>query len=298
MPAGFNNGQIEYIKAVANVNGHKTYKPIVWPATREAISNNHLSRTHDTALKYRLFTLGYSPLVYDTGAVTPTTDIAPLANVDELTIFNIAPVADENALEQQRQGAEGFLESTHLRIRCLVDNPSTGGFHSEHNEYRMIVFRHKERQHIVRSHAQNFSNPFYDLFHGTANFKIGFSGRRQQEQLSGTNEYLPISATDSYGRNWVDAQYAMTAPINKEDYVVMKDHRFFLGKEYGGKNIFETTLHWDWRDPIATTSTDVTETESDKNYTWFILFMGNSNNTEGDATLNIQMHGTTHMTSG
>lgn len=298
MPAGFNNGQIEYIKAVANVNGHKTYKAITWPLIRDSIATNHLANTHDTNLKYKLFTLGSAPLVFPSGSVDATTDLITVPNTEELQVFNIPAVADENADIDERQGAEGFLESTHLRFRCLIDNPSTGGFHSEHNEYRMIVFRHKERQHSNRQHAENFCNPFYDLFHGTANFKCGFTGHRRQEVINGSVTYINDASTDKYSSLWVDAQSAMTIPINKEDYVVMKDHRFFLGKEYGGKNIFETTLHWDWRDPIATTSTDVTDTESNKNYSWFILVMGNSNNTEGDATLNIQIHGTTHMTSG
>lgn len=297
MPAGFNNGQIEYIKAVANVNGHKTYKPIVFPTTKASIATNHLINLHDTALTYRLFNLGKNPLVYPSGTINNATDVSSLP-ATELDCFEIPPVSDENASALQRQGAEGFLESTHLRFRCIVDNPATGSFNAEHNEYRMIVFRHKERQHHVRNHAQNFSDWRYDLFQGTQNRKVGFLGYRQVEDLGGNIEYVPSSGVTNYGLGWIDNQSAMTFPINKEDYVVMKDHRFFLGKEYGGKNIFETTLHWDWKDPIATTSNDVTETESNKNYSWYILFMGNSNNTEGDATLNITIHGTTHMTSG
>lgn len=297
MPAGFNNGQIEYIKAVANVNGHKTYKPITFPTTKTSIATNHLINLHDSALTYRLFTLGSAPLVYPTGNITNATDTSILP-ATELNVFAIQPVSDENANNVQRQGAEGFLESTHLRFRCTVDNPTTGDFNAEHNEYRMIVFRHKERQHSVPLHAQNFSDWRYDLFQGTRNYKCGFLGFRSNEQLEGNHQYNPSADPVAYGQLWIDNQSAMTFPINKEDYVIMKDHRFFLGKEYGGKNIFETTLHWDWRDPIATTSNDVTETESDKNYTWYILIMGNSNNTEGDASLHIQIHGTTHMTSG
>lgn len=298
MPAGFNNGQIEYIKAVANVNGHKTYKPIAFPSTRVQINTEHLTETHDTSLKYKLFSLGHVPLVHPPGPITKTTDMVDLSPCEPLNVFDIPIVADENAGFDERQGAEGFLESTHLRIRCLLDKAATGDFTTEHNEYRMIVFRHKERQHDKPRMAENFSNPYYDLFQGTNSYKIGFKGQRAKQDLNNDLSYYNTSDVAYYGHFWVDAQSAMTFPLNKEDYVVMKDHRFFLGKEYGGKNIFETTLHWDWRDPIATGDADVTTTENNKNYTWYILFMGQSNNTEGDASLNITMHGTTHMTSG
>lgn len=298
MPAGFNNGQIEYIKAVANVNGHKTYKPILFPSAKSSIATEHLTGLHDGALKYRVFTLSKAPLVYPTGPISATTDLITLPNVTDLSVFDIPPISDENAAIYQRQGAEGFLESTHLRFRCILDNPTTGDFTSEHNEYRMIVFRHKERQHSNAQHTQNHSNFWYDLFHGIGNYKVGLNGYRSVEDIQGNIDYVNNSLVGDYGYKWVDNQSAMTLPLNKEDYVIMKDHRFFLGKEYGGKNIFETTLHWDWRDPIATASTDVTESESNKNYTWFIMFLGNSNNTEGDASLNITIQGTTHMTSG
>jgi hypothetical protein len=92
----------------------------------------------------------------------------------------------------------------------------------------------------------------------------------------------------------------MTVPINKESWVVMRDHRFYLGKEYGGKNIYEDAFHWDWKDPIATSSDDVTETDNEKNYTWYIMLMANNNSliSQDNPTLSIRFTGTTHMTSG
>jgi len=297
MPAGFNNGQIEYIKSIANVNGHKTYKPIQFPFTRATIDTNHLTLTQDTHLKFNLFSLHKNPLVYGAGAITAATE--PVAvTATELNALSVTPVNDETPDINQRQGAEGFLESTHLRIRCLLDNPSTGGFTGEHNEYRMIVFRHKERQHSSKQFAENFSNPYYDLFQSLNGYKIGFSGYRAEININGNIDYSNSNLSVDYGTKWVDAQSAMTFPVNTSDYVVMKDHRFFLGASYGGKNMFETSLHWDWKDPIATTKDDLTTTESNKNYSWYILIMGNSNNTLAGATLNITIAGNTHMTSG
>ena len=301
MPAGFNNGQIEYIKSIANVNGHKTYKAISYPVTRPlsgAIGVNHLTGVHDTNLRYLCMTLGHIPKVYPAGAIGPTTDLIDAPDLYALNAFDIPATADENAAEYQRQGAEGFLESTHLRVRCLLDHEASGAFTAEHNEYRMIVFRHKERQHDVPNLSDNRSNWKYDLFHGLGGFKCGFSGFRHETDVSSDINYDNNSSPAGCCITWVDAQSVMTCPINTADYVVMKDHRFFLGASYGGKNIFETTLHWDWKDPIATTLNDVTTTESNKNYTWYILIMGNSNSTTSICTLNVDIKGLTHLTSG
>ena len=98
-----------------------------------------------------------------------------------------------------------------------------------------------------------------------------------------------------------DEAGVMTLPINKQDYVVMKDHRFFLGKEYGGKNIYETTFHWDWNDPFSTQASDLSHTDvNEKNYCWYIMLFANNNTYSGSnfPELNVSITGTTHCTSG
>jgi len=91
----------------------------------------------------------------------------------------------------------------------------------------------------------------------------------------------------------------MTCLVNKEDYVVMKDVRFYLGKEYGGKHIYEDTLHWDHADPIATEAEDLTHNDSNnKNYTWYVAFFCTTNNTTMAEFPYVRMDTTTHVTSG
>lgn len=90
----------------------------------------------------------------------------------------------------------------------------------------------------------------------------------------------------------------MTARINKDDYVVMKDVRFFIGKEHG-KSHFEDTLHWDWNDPIDTPSTNVlsSPTLNSKNYRWHMTLIGTSGGS-GECALNATVRWTTKMESG
>lgn len=300
MPAGFNKGQVEYIKAIASVNDHKTYKPIVWPVTQNLTQSNDLSKTHNTTLKYRLWTLGQRPYTRnDAGAIARYA----AADMEELDAFNIPKTTDSDGTvgAQIREGDEGFLESTHLRLRCILPTDDTSGDLSVlHGEYRIIVFRARDTQSHVLEHTKDQANLFFNLFRGIQNYNIGFSGYESKEGIQGTVDYVPYSAPTGYDQYFVSHDGAMTLPVNREAWVVMKDHRFFLGKEYGGKNIYETTLHWDWRDPIATASDDITESNPDKNYNWHVLIMGTTNNLDGtaDARLVVKMTGTTHMTSG
>lgn len=300
MPAGFNKGQVEYIKAIASVNDHKTYKPISYPATQSLTISNDLTKTHNTALSYRLWCLGKRPIVRDTlGNLTQLGS----ATIDSLDAFDIPMDVGSSAdpFVTERHGSEGFLESTHLRLRCVLPNEdATGDMSVLHGEYRIIVFRARERQHHEKEHTMDQSNPFYNLFRGARNHNIGFNGYEHKEGEVGNVAYEDNSNAAFYDQYWVSHDGAMTLPINRESYVVMKDHRFFLGKEYGGKNIYETTLHWDWNDPLDTASSDVTDGIQDKNFTWYILIMGTTNNFDGAAApkLTVKITGTTHMTSG
>ena len=313
MPAGFNNGQVEYIKAIANVNGHKTYKAVDFNRAAEPITADgqtflypHLNfATADQHACYGVWTLGQKPLLRDASGNIGI----PGSAWHELNAFNIPKSANSDGVvnPSHREGDEGFLESTHLNLRVV--HPTFGGGTSQswngtlaqdHVECRMIVFRARDRQHHLATHHHDTNNFMYNLFHGNNNYNMGFNGYEEKEEIEGTLNYVNNAVPAKSGLLNIQASDAMTAPINKESWVVMKDHRFYLGREYGGKNIFETTLRWDWKDPIATTSTDITETDSEKNYCWYIMLIANNNsfNDQDYPNLNVRITGTTHMTSG
>lgn len=90
----------------------------------------------------------------------------------------------------------------------------------------------------------------------------------------------------------------LTCRLNRDDYVVMKDVRFFLGKEHG-KSHFEDHLHWDWNDPIDTPHDNVlsSPTLNNKNYRWKMMLIGTSGG-GNEVVLNHSVRWTTKMESG
>lgn len=242
--------------------------------------------------------MGQKPLMRDSSGNIGITTL-PL---HELDAFNVPKTTDSDGLVNydKREGDEGFLESTHTNMRLLIPHTTSasGTFTPDHVEFRMIVFRARDRQHHLETHVKDTNNFMFNLFRGNQNFNIGFSGYERREEVHGDLSYE--NSNFSSGIYYVDNQDAMTVPVNKESWVVMRDHRFYLGKEYGGKNIYEDTFHWDWKDPIATSSDDITETDSEKNYTWYIMLIANNNSLEPQdyPNVSIRFTGTTHMTSG
>lgn len=277
----FNRGEVEYIKTLAQVNGHKTYK-----ATVHGNNNSYASTgttwhsTSDTYGKYALLTFGKKPKVYNHVSMTAPADIV----ADQIDVFNVPLNVTEGAAAIDERASEAcFLESVHAKLRLIQS------IDADHSEYRMIVFRHKEKQSHVQQLAENFSNPLYDLFHNTNGYKIGPLGYRNLESISGDINYQSGAAS---------MEDMITCMINKEDYMVMFDARMYLGKEYGGKHIYEKTFHWDHRDPMETPSADVTETENNKNYTWYMLILKTDNDASVTANPYLRIDCTTHVTSG
>lgn len=301
MPAGFNTGQIEYIKAIANVNGHKTYKDVSYNRVALSSSSQHLNQqTADLKASFGVWCLGQKPLLRDSNGNIGITTLP----IHELDAFSIAKSTDSDGVvfETEREGDEGFLESTHVNMRLLLPHTESGSvtFAPDHVEFRMIVFRARDRQHHLTTHHKDTNNFMYNLFRGNTNYNIGFAGFEAKEEVQGHLSYVNNTNPANSGVLNVQSQDAMTAPINKESWVVMRDHRFYLGKEYGGKNIYEDRFHWDWKDPIATASPDVTETDNEKNYTWYIMLISNNNSLvlQDHPNVSLRLTGTTHMTSG
>jgi len=90
----------------------------------------------------------------------------------------------------------------------------------------------------------------------------------------------------------------MTMPLNKNDYVVMRDVRFFLGQSQG-KSHFEDVFDFDFNDQINTADADLlsSDTLADKNYRWHCVLIGTSNG-QDPVHLNYEIRGTTSCQSG
>jgi len=174
-------------------------------------------------------------------------------------------------------------------------------------------------------------NPGYDLFMGQTGRPRGPLGYRTSTKLdkdmdptgapapyySGkrwdngwVNGTIPKSAGDAGHGNTAGAETfpageadfthrdLMTMPLNKNDYVVMRDVRFFLGQQQG-KSHFEDVFDFDFNDPINTADTDLcsSDTLNNKNYRWQCIIIGTSNGRD-PVHLNYEIRGTTHCQSG
>lgn len=300
MPAGFNKGQIEYIKTIANVNGHKTYKAYIKGSQNHAHNDGHQALS-DGNLRYDIWCLGQRPLMLPVGSVNGTTDVVPNSAINEMPqVYSINIEQDQSAATaDDRVTPECFLESVNCRMRHIVnlDKDSDEDVNS-HQEFRLIVFRHKEKQHWEKQLAENFSDPHYDLFHGAGNTKYGVRGKRNKMDDQGNINYVGHTGYD----NKFDRDRLMTDPVNMDDYVVMKDCRYYLGREYGGKHIYEDRFHWDHEDPIVTDRFDITAVDSNKNYCWYIMLLCTNNSidqsTPPDNLGYINFAFNTHVTSG
>jgi len=293
--APFNKRQIGYIKAIADVGGHTSYKTDNLNVS-DTLAKLTANTTHDGKGKYAFVSIGNAPKVYTSGS----TDTMHLINdsrpwFHSMPVYSLAVNTDETAVAvNERVTPECYLESVHARMR-LIQNLDVTDNAQSHQEYRMLVFRHKERQCNDERFAENFSNPLYDMFLGFNNFKVGPLGYRKKASLqAGSNDYEGAE----YSQN--DIQTLLTCMTNKEDYVFMKDVRFYLGKEYGGKHIYEDTFHWDHADPIATEATDLTHNESNnKNYLWYVAIFCTTNDSTTAADFPyVRIDTTTHVTSG
>lgn len=180
-------------------------------------------------------------------------------------------------------------------------------------------------------------NPGYDLFMGQTGRPRGFLGYRTSPKLDknldpngapapyysgvrwGTNSsavtgYMPgviPQAAGDAGHGYTSGEKLfpdgeatlthrdlMTMPLNKNDYVVMRDVRFFLGQAQG-KSHFEDVFDFDFNDPINTADTDLmtSDTLSNKNYRWHCVIIGTSNGKD-PVHLNYEIRGTTACQSG
>ena len=255
---------------------------------------------------------------------------SPLGHID-VTDPGHHHIIDESQYiaSDQRAGVEGYLESTHLKLFATLPvhgDSDDGTLGSPHYEFRIIVFRNKlptwtpndgdrHNRHTIRE-GVSLLNPNYDLFMGQTGRPRGFLGWRKSKNFDlgseGDREVYQgkkwtrnaTSATDGVGEVFPAGEMLfttkdyMTMPLNRNDYVVHTDQRFFLGKEHG-KSHMEKEFHFDWNDFIDTPEEDLTTspTLDKKNYEWAFMLLGTSNSTAA-ADLKLELRATTAMKSG
>ena len=183
----------------------------------------------------------------------------------------------------------------------------------------------------------SLSNPGYDLFMGQTGRPRGplgyrtspkldknldpngapapyYSGHRWGTDSNGVTGFMDgviPQASDDAGHAFTSGEQLfpdgekalthrdlMTMPLNKNDYVVMRDVRFFLGQSQG-KSHFEDVFDFDFNDPINTADKDLlsSDTLSNKNYRWQCVVIGTSNGKD-PVHLNYEIRGTTCTQSG
>lgn len=237
----------------------------------------------------------------------------PVHPMGLLTQYNIAE-GDESKTPgtENRIGEDFFLESTHIRWRfTMPDFTVTSSTKQPHYEYRWLVFRQRKPTlapgHEMQTGDFQFLNWNYDLFNGYDGRPVGPAGWRKREKLDGTDVYVAnargssitlanTTAKIGYPATKLSADDLMTLPVNDADYVFMRDERFFLGAEHG-KSHYETVTRFDWNDPGSTSDHRLTAgLDNGKNYRWFFIIIGTSNDTV-TPNLNIDVRGTTSVTS-
>lgn len=278
----FNKREKAYIKALANVTSHQTIKFSSVGQTTKALASHPNPRAHqgDDTMSYYIWCLGDVPQTYVDGSSDALQQDSIMQPID---CYDIAINRTGAAADSQRVTSEFFLEKVHARIRVIQPLDTEA---NDHMEYRMVIFRHKEKQHADPRYMENASNPLGDMFLSQGG---QFYGPESVRTLSAETGNVDYSAHTTFAPIY-SAQAAMQDLMNKKDYVVMKDCRFYLGKEYGGKHIFETTVTWDHQDPIDTANSDITyQDNSNKNYCWYIWlgYVNNEGSTPSDPYVRI-----------
>ena len=136
------------------------------------------------------------------------------------------------------------------------------------------------------------------------------SGKRWEGGTGWSNGVIPKGSGDAGhgftdgaelfpdGEGYFTHRDLMTMPLNKNDYVVMRDVRFFLGQSQG-KSHYEDVFDFDFNDMINTGDTDLltSDTLANKNYRWQCCILGTSNGKD-PVHLNYEIRGTTACQSG
>ena len=287
---------------------------------------------HSTNITFRFTLPGNVAGSGDVSSLMPT---AAQLGIDNTNSSNgITPAQYEQFTKGLATNADdGTANATRGAIQSLINQYNIKHpMGQDHYEFRWIVWRNKRPTfHRWGDTSDTYSNmdairdgfslrnPAYDLFVGQTGRKRGFLGYTLNANLDQNNQTDEVPTEKYSGANAavsIDQNYAangslhptdeaamtvddlLTMRLNRDDYVVMKDVRFFLGKEHG-KSHFEDTLHWDWNDPIDTPNSNVlsSPTLNNKNFRWNMTLIATSGG-KNPVVLNECVRWTTKMTSG
>jgi len=267
------------------------------------------------------------PTFADISGITSRT-VAPNYSAEDYENFWHGSLADDKKSKAIQAALDVFARShpmhtPHYEFRLIM-------FRNRLNTYRGSAG--SNNLDALRN-GVSLLNPGYDLFMGQTGRPRGPLGYRTSPKLdkcmdpagspapyysgkhwSGGSGYVPgfvpVHSSDAgHGDTTGSSMFPlgeakfthrdlMTMPLNKNDYVVMRDVRFFLGQTQG-KSHFEDVFDFDFNDPINTGDTDLlsSDTIADKNYRWHCVIIGTSNGRD-PVHLNYEIRGTTCVQSG
>lgn len=288
-----------YVRAVAHGGLHDMRGGIYGAEATGA--QCYLASTHD---RYHLYGLmGGKPKTqiaksWHTGNNNELQDLdhdltAAVKNWNSLSAFTFAKAADLSSstkLFDKRYGDNVFLDSSSLSIRISMP---LGRYNSDEQSHcRFLIFRARDKQSNVAETSHDHANPHYDLFLNQYGTELGLNGYVDHQD---SENYIK----DSTHRN-LSAHHIHSLLVNKKKYVVMKDCKFNLGRDFGSIAM-QTKVRWDWNDQmldIPSDRDDVTQAQDgpniDKNYSWyFLLIATNPYGGTATQTLTTEIIGTT-----
>lgn len=190
----------------------------------------------------------------------------------------------------KRYGDNVFLDSTSLSIR--VSMPLNRYTADEQSHCRLIIFRARDKQSNVAETSHDHANPHFDLFLNNAGYETGLNGYVDHEDAENyVKETAHVNMSSHVINNFL---------VNKKKYIVMKDCKFNLGRDFGSLAM-QTNVRWDWQDQmldVPHARSDVTQAQDgpnvEKNYAWYFLLLA-VNPVGGTATqtLTTEIIGTT-----
>lgn len=307
MPLTLTSRDKAYVRAVAHGGHHDMYNGKAMSIEGSAsIGQMFVGTTHDRYVMLHLDAKPKSQINREWHIFS--TNSHELQDIDHdlpdahkhsinLSMFSFGKLVDKVTSSKDyryRYGDNCYLESTSLKVRVCL--PHDRYNLDEITMGRLIVFRSKEKQSQIEEESMDHANPHYDLFIDHDGYEQGLNGYVDHENAE---HYIKSTSHNNYNSTAIQ-----NFLVNKKKYVVMKDCKFNLGKDFGSIG-FETSLRWDWNDQcndIPAFRLDIISGQSgdavNKNYSWYVVAIGcNPSGATATQLLNVELLGTTHAKS-